>query len=178
MREYGLRAFPRLACQVEHNFSLNTSPYLFAGSKAKLNKDLETALHAATEIEFCRAQNVSQNRENKSFKIQQTESSRSFRLHVVVADSGAELVAPEFMLAVVGNHRGCCATVNFCFGSSLMARSSGDEPVLSGFTTQNSGVWMPGLWGRPSVLRQTARQDLGGHRIENAPQIRISGVSI
>jgi len=38
-----LRAILRLACQVEHNFSLNTNRELFAGSEAKLNKDLETA---------------------------------------------------------------------------------------------------------------------------------------
>ena len=42
------------------------------------------------------------------------------------------MVAAEFVLTVVGNHRGCCVTVNFCFGSSCMARLPVDKPVLEG----------------------------------------------
>src|SRR5262245_22298567 len=39
-----LRALLRLACQVEHNFSLNTNRDLFAGSKAKLKQGFGKAL--------------------------------------------------------------------------------------------------------------------------------------
>jgi hypothetical protein len=50
-----LRALLRLACQVEHNFSLNTNRDLFVGSKAKLKQGFgKRCNHAATEIEFCR----------------------------------------------------------------------------------------------------------------------------
>ena len=50
-----LRALLRLACQVEHNFSLNTNRDLFAGSEAKLKQGFgKRCYHAATEIEFCR----------------------------------------------------------------------------------------------------------------------------